>query len=165
MVSVSPSAATSGQISTLASESTASAYETALAADAPPSENWEMSDTGLSPYTGTVDSSSGTTTPCAHVEVTVQQVQGGSTTCAVPSGGSSCPAPAGTTLLTSLSTAATTDVPITTSSVSLTVKCALTATSPAGVAGLHVLPDLTFGITRPGSWNATLAYAGASVEL
>jgi hypothetical protein len=165
MVSLSPSAASSGQISTLAGETSATNYESALTTDAPSSENWEMTDSGSTPFTGTVNvSGGGTTTPCQRVEVTVQQVQGASTTCAVPAGGSPCPAPANPPLLSSLSTAAAIDVPTTSAAVQLTIKFALTAASPVGVAGLHLLPHVTLDASRT-SWSAGLAYASASVEL
>jgi hypothetical protein len=165
LVSLSPSAATGAQISTLAGEASTSAYETALSSDAPPAENWEMADSGTQAYTGTVNvSGGGTTTPCQRVEVTVQQVQSATTSCAVPAGAGSCPAPAGTTLLASLSTAAALDVPTPSASVSLTVKFALTGSSPAGVAGLHLLPGFTLSASRTG-WSAGLAYTGANVLL
>jgi hypothetical protein len=165
MLSLSPSAASAANISTMAGATTVADYESALAAAAPPSENWEMADSGSTPFTGTVNvSGGGTTTPCQRVEVTVQQVQGGTTSCVVPAGPGACPAPSNTSLLSSLGTAASLAAPTTSSSVQLTVKFALTAGSPVGVAGLHLLPDLNVGASRT-SWSAALAYSSASVGL
>ena len=165
LVSLSPSAASASNISTLAGETTVAGYETALATDAPPSENWEMADSGSAPFTGAVNvSGGGSATPCQRVEVTVQELQGGTTRCAAPAGPGACPAPANTTLVPSLASAASLDVPTTSASMQLTVTLALTAASPVGVAGLHLLPDLTFGVSRT-SWSASLDYAGASVGL
>ena len=165
MVSLSPSVASAANISTLAGETTVANYEAALATDAPPSENWEMADSGSVAFTGSVNvSGGGSSTPCQRVEVTVQQLQGGTTSCAVPAGSGACPAPANTTLVSSLASAASLDLPTTSTSVQLTVTLALTAAAPVGVAGLHLLPDLTLGASRTG-WSASLAHAGASVGL
>ena len=103
MVSLSPAAATGAQVSALAAAGSAAAYESTLSSDVPPTENWEMADSGTQAYTGAVAvSGGGTTVPCQRVEATVQQVTAGTTSCALPSGPGSCPAPAPTTLLASL---------------------------------------------------------------
>jgi hypothetical protein len=165
MVSLSPSAASAAQIATLAGESTASAYESALASAAAPSENWQMADSGATPFTGAVAvSGGGTTVPCQRVELTVQQVQGITTGCAFPAGAGPCPAPANTALLSSLSAATALDPPSPAAPVQITLTGALTAPSPLGVAGLHLLPGFTFDAARP-SWTAALDYPGASVGL
>jgi len=54
--------------------------------------------------------------------------------------------------------------PTTAAPAQLTVTIALTAPSPPGVAGLHLLPGLDFGVSRTG-WSANVIYASASVEL
>jgi hypothetical protein len=165
MVSLSPSAAAAAQIATLAGESTASAYESALASAAPPSENWLMDDSGTTPFIGAVaESGGGTTVPCQRVEVTVQQVQGATTGCAFPAGPGLCPAPADTSLLSSLHASAALAPPGPADPVQITLTCALTSPSPLGVAGLHLLPGFTFDAARP-SWTAALDYQGASVGL
>ena len=124
-----------------------------------------MADSGSAPFTGAVNvSGGGSATPCQRVEVTVQELQGGTTRCAAPAGPGACPPPANSTLVPSLASAASLDVPTTSASMQLTVTLALTAASPVGVAGLHLLPDLTFGVSRT-SWSASLDYAGASVGL
>ena len=165
MVSLSPSAASAAQIATLAGESTASAYESALGSAAAPSENWQMADSGTTPFTGAVAvAGGGTTVPCQRVEVTVQQVQGATTGCAFPAGAGSCPAPANTSLLSSLSAPTALAPPSPAAPLQITLTCALTAPSPLGVAGLHLLPGFSFDAARP-SWTAALDYQGASVGL
>jgi len=96
--------------------------------------------------------------------VTVQQVQGATTGCAYPAGAGSCPAPVNTSLLSSLSASSALAAPSPAAPVQITLTCALTAPSPLGVAGLHLLPGLTFDAARP-SWTAALDYQGASVGL
>jgi hypothetical protein len=165
MVSISPATITGSQVTTLNGETSATNYETALTSSLAPSENWQMNDTGAVAYTGAVNlSAGGTATPCQRVEVTVQQVQSGVTTCAAPSGVSACPAPANPPLLSSLSTAAAVDDPTTAASVALTITMKLTAASPAGLLGLHLLPGITFSAARP-SWTAGLTYSSASVAI
>jgi hypothetical protein len=165
MVSLSPSAASGAQIATLAGESSASAYESALASAAAPSENWQMADSGTTPFTGAVAvSGGGTTVPCQRVEATVEEVQGVTTGCAFPAGAGPCPAPTNTSLLSFLSAASALDPPGPSAPVQITLTCALTAPSPVGVAGLHLLPGFTFDAARP-SWTAALDYQGASVGL
>jgi hypothetical protein len=165
MVSVSPSAATGAQISALAASASPAAYESALSSDAPPTENWEMADSGTQAYTGAVAvSGGGTTLPCQRVEATVQETEAGTTSCVLPAGPGSCPALSPTTLLASLATMAPLVAPTTAAPAQLTVTLALTAPSPPGVAGLHLLPGLDFGVSRTG-WSANVIYASASVEL
>jgi Concanavalin A-like lectin/glucanases superfamily len=165
MVSLSPSAAPAAQIATLAGESTASAYESALGSAAAPSENWQMADSGTTPFTGAVAvSGGGTTVPCQRVEVTVQQLQGATTGCAFPAVAGPCPAPANTSLLSTLSAATALAVPSPAAPVQITLTCALTAPSPLGVAGLDLLPGFAFDAARQ-SWTAALDYQGASVGL
>jgi hypothetical protein len=48
--------------------------------------------------------------------------------------------------------------------VALTITMKLTAASPAGVLGLHLLPGITFAAART-SWSAGLTYSSASVGL
>ena len=74
MVSLSPSAASGAQISALAGSASTAAYESALSSDVPPTENWEMADSGTQAYTGAVAvSGGGTTVPCQRVEATVEE--------------------------------------------------------------------------------------------
>jgi hypothetical protein len=165
MVSLSPSAATGAQLAALAASGSAAAYESALSSDAPPTENWEMADSGTQAYTGAVAvSGGGTTVPCQRVEATVQEVVAGVTTCALPAGPGPCPAPSPTALLSSLASMAPLGAPSTTTPAQLTVTLALTAASPSGVAGLDLLPGLDFGVSRTG-WSANLVYASAMVGL
>ena len=87
MVSVSPSAASGAQIAALAGSASTAAYESALSSDAPPTENWEMADSGTQAYTGAVAvSGGGTTLPCQRVEATVQEAEAGTTSCVLPAG-------------------------------------------------------------------------------
>jgi hypothetical protein len=165
MVSLSPSAATAPQLSALTSSASVPVYESALSSDVPPTENWEMADSGTLAYTGAVAvSGGGTTTPCQRVEATVQEVEAGTTSCALPAGPGSCPAPSAATLLSSLVVMAPLDAPTTASPAQLTLTLALTAASPPGVAGLDLLPGLDFGVSRTG-WSANLVYAGATVGM
>jgi Concanavalin A-like lectin/glucanases superfamily len=165
MVSLSPSAATGAQVSALAASGSTAAYESALSSDAPPTENWEMADSGTQAFTGAVAvSSGGTTVPCQRVEAAVQEVEAGTTSCVLPAGPGACPAPTPTTVLSSLINMAPLVAPTTTSPAQLTVTLALTAASPPGVAGLDLLPGLDFGVSRTG-WSANLIYAGATVEM
>ncbi len=165
MVSLSPAAATGAQVSALAAAGSAAAYESTLSSDVPPTENWEMADSGTQAYTGAVAvSGGGSTVPCQRVEATVQQVAAGTTSCALPSGPGSCPAPAPTTLLASLAAMAPLAAPSTAAPVQLTVTFALTTASPPGVAGLDLLPGLDFGVSRTG-WSANLVYASATVGM
>ena len=165
MVSLSPSAASAPQLSALASSASVPAYESALSSDVAPTENWEMADTGTLAYTGAVAvSGGGTTTPCQRVEATVQEVEAGTTSCGLPAGPGSCPAPSPVTLLSSLVAMAPLDAPTTASPAQLTLTLALTAASPPGVAGLDLLPGLDFGVSRTG-WSANLVYAGATVGM
>jgi hypothetical protein len=165
MVSLSPSAATAAQVSALAGSASSNAYESALSSDVPPTENWEMADSGTQAYTDPVAvSGGGTTLPCQRVETTVQQVEASTTSCALPAGPGACPAPSPTTLLSSLAALAPLDVPTTAAPVQLTVTLALTGPSPPGVAGLDLLPGLDFGVSRTG-WSANLIYAGATMEM
>ena len=165
MVSLSPSAATGAQVSALAGAASAGTYESALSSDAPPTENWEMADSGTQAFTGAVAvSGGGTTMPCQRVEATVQEVQGGTTSCVLPAAAGACPALSPSTLLSALATMAPLVGPTTTTPAQLTVTLALTGASPPGVAGLDLLPGLDFGVSRTG-WSANLIYAGATVEL
>jgi hypothetical protein len=165
MVSLSPSAASAAQIAALAGSASANAYESALSSDAPPTENWEMADSGTQAYTGAVAvSGGGTTLPCQRVETTVEEVKAGTTSCVLPAAPGSCPAPSPTTLLSSLVDMAPLAAPTTAAAAQLTVTLALTAASPPGVAGLHLLPGLDFGVSRTG-WSANVIYANATVEL
>jgi hypothetical protein len=165
MVSVSPSAASGAQISALAASASTNAYESALSSDAPPTENWEMADSGTQAYTGAVAvSGGGTTLPCQRVETTVEEVKAATTSCVLPAAPGSCPAPSPTTLLSSLVDMAPLAAPTTAAPAQITVTFALTAPSPPGVAGLNLLPGLDFGVSRTG-WSANLIYAGATVEL
>jgi len=165
MLSLSPSAATGAQISALAGSASASAYESALSSDVPPTENWEMADSGTQAYTGAVAvSGGGTAMPCQQVEATVEEVSGATTSCVLPAGSGSCPALSPTTLLSSLADMAPLTAPTTAASAQLTVTLALTTSSPPGVAGLDLLPGLDFGVSRTG-WSANLVYSGASVEM
>ena len=87
MVSLSPAALTAAQVAGLAGAASAGAYESALSSDAQPTDNWEMADSGTEAYTRAIPViGGGTTLPCQRVEVTVEEVQGGATSCAVPAG-------------------------------------------------------------------------------
>ena len=120
MVSLSPSAATGAQISALAGSASTAAYESALSSDVPPTENWEMADSGTQAYTGAVAvSGGGTTMPCQRVEATVEEVKAGTTSCVLPAGPGSCPAPSPTTLLSSLVDMAPLTAPTTATSAQL----------------------------------------------
>jgi hypothetical protein len=165
MVSLSPAALTAPQVSALAAAASAGDYESALSSDAAPTDNWEMADSGTQAYTGAVPiSGGGSTLPCQRVEVTVEQVQGATTSCAVPAGAGACPALSPATLLSSLATAAPIDPPSTTVPVQLSLSLALVGVSPPGVAGLHLLPGLTIAASRTG-WSAALTYDSASVGM
>jgi hypothetical protein len=165
MVSLSPSAASAAQIAALAGSASTSAYEGALSSDAPPTENWEMADSGTQAYTGAVAvSGGGTTMPCQRVEATVEEVTAATTSCVLPAGPGSCPALSPTNLLSSLADMKPLTAPTTVASAQLTVTLALTTSSPPGVAGLDLLPGLDFGVSRTG-WSANLVYSGASVEM
>jgi hypothetical protein len=109
-------------------------------------------------------SGGGTTLPCQRVETTVEEVKAGTTSCVLPAAPGSCPAPAPTTLLSSLVDMAPLAAPTTAAVAQLTVTFALTAASPPGVAGLNLLPGLDFGVSRTG-WSANVIYANATVEL
>jgi hypothetical protein len=165
LVSLSPSAATGAQVSALAASGSTAAYESALSSDAPPTENWEMADSGTQAFTGAVAvSGGGTSVPCQRVEAAVQEVEGGTTSCVLPAGPGPCPAPSPAALLSSLGAMAPLVAPTTASPAQLTVTLALTAASPPGVAGLDLLPGLDFGVSRTG-WSANLVYAGATVGM
>jgi hypothetical protein len=118
-----------------------------------PADEWLLSDSGATPYTGTVASD----LPCQRVLVDIQTTQGSTTACAYPIGTGACAAtPADADLLSSLTTdnmaAATATSPVT-----VLIRMELKAASPSGVLGLHLLPDLGF-TTSVGSWSAEITY-------
>lgn len=165
LVSLSPSAASAAQVAALAAAPSPSAYEGALSSDAPTTENWEMADSGTQAYTGAVAvSGGGTTAPCQRVEVTVQEQQGATDTCAAPAAPGACGAPSPGTLLSDLTGGVPLVVPTSTSPVTLTVTVELTGPSPTGVTGLDLLPGLAIDSARAG-WTAGLSYPTQSVQL
>ena len=66
--------------------------------------------------------------------------------------------------MSTLTSQAITLAPTTSTPTSIVVSVKVTATPVAGAIYLHVLPDLTFTLTRS-PWTAALTYYAGSVEL
>lgn len=142
-----PTQLTSSQISTLESAGTSAAFRADVLALSPTSY-WPLDDSASS--------------VCRRVLVDVQSTVGTTVTCLYPSSSSACSAtPPSTAPLTSLTSVTMT--PPGGSSVSILIRMVLSASSPAGVAGLHVLPPLQWADTEK-SWSAQVSYASASVQ-
>jgi hypothetical protein len=159
-VAVFGTAVSSTNLTTLEDETSLSAYTSKISSLSPTAE-WLLSDTGTTPYTGTIPVLSSNQV-CQRVLIDVQDTQSGVTSCAYPAAAGSCanPPTAGD-LLTSLSSSGAI-----TSSATFTVliRMVLATASPAGVIGLHLLPDIASS-RSVGSWSAENAYPSASLEL
>lgn len=142
-----PSQLSATQIATLSGAATSAAFASDVLALSP-TAFWPLDD-GSS--------------VCSRVLADVQATVGSSVSCLFPAGSGACAStPPATALLSALSS---TSVPVpTSSSLSLLVRMTLSAASPAGVVGLHVLVDLALAVSRS-SWSATLTYAQANVEV
>jgi hypothetical protein len=102
---------------------------------------------------------------CGTVEVTVQETAGSTTSCIYPSAAGSCASPSSSYLLPSLGISTMTAP---TSATTATVKITMEESTSSGTttAGLHMLPDVAFGLARSSSlWTAQIAYAPAEVQL
>ncbi len=144
-----PTQLSASQIATLYTAGTSSAFRSDVLALSP-TAYWPLDD-------------SSTSLACTRVLVEVQTTVGTTTTCVYPAAAGACPTtPPTSAPLSSLGTS--TMAAPGGSGLSLLVKMILSASSPAGVLGLHVLPGLDLAVTRS-SWSAGLAYPSASVEL
>ncbi len=159
-VAVFGTALSSANLTTLDDETSLANYKSTITSLSPTAE-WLLSDGGTTPYSGTIPAL-GSNQICQRVLIDVQYTQSGVTYCAYPEGSGSCASPpASGDLLSSLSLSGAL-----TSSAAFTVviRMVLASTSPAGVIGLHLLPDIAFS-TAVGSWSAEDAYPSSSLEM
>jgi hypothetical protein len=149
-ISVIPSQLTATQIGTLENAGSAGAYTLDVGALSP-TNYWPLEDSASN--------------VCGTTEVTVQQTVGSTSTCIFPAGSGTCGSPSSSSLLTGLGvrsiTAPTAGAPVT-----IRVTLELSGASPAGVLGLHELPDISYGAGfSPSTWTAQLAYPYAFSQL
>ena len=157
-LAVIPSVLSAANVTTLYNETSSSAYASAISGFAA-TDYWALNDTGTVPYTGTIPALAAAA--CPSVQISIQESNGSSTQCVFPSLGSACTTWAAVSTLTSQ---AITLAPTTSTPTSIVVSVKVTATPVAGAIYLHVLPDLTFTLTRS-PWTAALTYYAGSVEL
>jgi hypothetical protein len=149
-------------LSTLENALSAAVYATAVGALSP-SALWLLSDSGTTAYTGTIPAL-GPTPLCMNVLVDVQSTQGSTVACVFPAGPGACPStPPSTATLNTLGTDPMPPVG-SLSPVTVTIRMTLASPSGPGVAGLHLIPVLTFATTASG-WTAGLEYPSASLEM
>lgn len=148
-VAVIPSTVSSANVTTLVGEGTQAAMTTKIKSLSP-TAYWTLGDAATAP------------TDAGAVEMSVQAVNNGTTTCLSPAGSGSCPALAQSDL-TPAATSWSPAVPTAAHSTVVTIAAQEASAAPAAFAGLHFVVPLTFSGTRS-PWSASLAYAGANVE-
>jgi hypothetical protein len=145
-----PSQLTGAQITTLYGATSTTSLATTMGSLAPTSY-WPMQNPPSS--------------VCGTTEVTVQQTVGTTKTCIYPAAAGACPVPTSAYLVTGLGTHSIT-VPTSATPVTVTTTMELSAASPAGVVGLHELPDVGFTCVRSSTlWSAAVTYSSAWVQL
>jgi hypothetical protein len=146
-----PSQLTASQISSLYNAGSTAAFTLAMG-QLSPTSYWPLQDSASN--------------ICGTTEVTVQETVSSTSTCIYPlkPTGTGCPPPSSTYLLTGLGSRPSTVVPISGSPVTVTIRMELSAASGNGIAGLHMLPDVSLG-TSLTPWSAGISYPYASVEL
>lgn len=125
-----------------------------------PTEDWLLSDSGTTPYTGTIPAL-GTNQLCQRVLADIQATQGSTTSCVYPAGSGACPS----TPTTALSSFTTSTGPLASSApYTILIRMVLGSTSPQGVLDLHLLPDFAF-TTALSSWSAKVSYPSSALQM
>jgi len=102
---------------------------------------------------------------CGTTEVTVQQTVGSTNTCIYPSAAGVCAGPSSAYLITGLGSQSI-RAPVSGTTVAIKVTMELSGASGVPINGLHLLPDISFAMTKaPTLWSAQIAYSSASVML
>jgi hypothetical protein len=146
-----PAQLTAAQISDLYTAPSAPAF-TAEMAQLSPTSYWPLQDSA--------------TNVCGTTEVTVQQTVGSTNTCIYPAAAGACAAPSAAHLVTGLGARTGGTAPTTSTPVTITVVMELSSASGTAVAGLHILPAISFASAGPSTlWSAQIAYPAAGAEL
>jgi hypothetical protein len=149
-IAVIPSQLTASQIGTLENAASAGAYALDVGALSP-TNYWPLGDSASN--------------VCGTTEITVQQTVGSTNTCIYPAAAGSCTSPNSSSLVTGLGVRSIT-TPTSSTPTTIKITTQLSGASPAGILGLHELPDISYGSAFPSSvWTAQLAYPNASSQL
>ncbi len=153
-----PGALTAGQIHTLYTAASQTAWNTDVGGDGA-SDSWSLGDTGTTAYTGSVPDVS--INPCSMVDATIQTTTT-TTACSAPVSATSCSAPSSAVTLASLANTSTSLNPPVLGQ-PLTLTCTLqrdatnTITAYPYAAGLNLSLPLSISASA-GSFNATLTW-------
>ncbi len=146
-----PAQLTAAQVSGLYTAPSTAAFTTEMA-QLSPTSYWPLQDSA--------------TNVCGTTEVTVQQTVSSTNTCLYPAAAGTCAVPSAAHLVTGLGVRTGGTAPTTSTPVTITVVMELSSVSGTGVAGLHILPAISFAIAGPStSWSAQVAYPAAGAEL
>ena len=143
-----PGQLTTSQVAALYGSANVVSFATAVLARSP-TAYWPLTDTG-------------TSSSCGLVQATISDTVT-TPTCVYPAGAGACPAPAATALLSGF-TSRPLPVPTTATAAAVVVTLKLTGASPAGIAGLHLVSQLSVFVQRS-TFSAQLSYPTASVLL
>jgi hypothetical protein len=144
---------------TLNDAASAKAYASDVTALSP-TEDWLLSDSGTTPYTGTIPAL-GTNQLCQRVLANIQTTQGSTTSCVYPAGSGAC----ASTPTTALSSFTSSTGPLASSApYTILIRMVLGSTSPQGVLDLHLLPDFSF-TTTVSRWSAGVSYPSSALQM
>ena len=150
-VAVIPSVLTAANVTTLYGKASQAAFSTSMLSFSP-NAYWTLAD----PYSSPTDAGA--------VEMSVQAVNNGTTTCLFPAGAGSCPALSESDFVPT-PTSWTPTAPTAPNATTVTLGAEEASAAPAAFAGLHFMVPFSFSGTNGGSWSASLAYLTASLEL